>query len=131
MEVAKQIKEALNHNSFVELMKADDIHQAVKDVALLMIHLVLTDGELKEEIKKVVHIPVEDITSVKLYIDALKSSGVDDIRRGMLMVLGNSSVGKSSLMRTIQNYCEGKPRENVSFLTQNSPFLETQVVEVI
>ena len=71
---------------------------------------------------------------LNFYIDALKNSGMEEKGRGMLTILGNSSVGKTSLSKTVQNYCEGKPNNKLSFLTGaagNSYLLETEIVDVI
>ena len=115
----------------MNLIKTDSIHQVLKDVVLLMLHLVLPEGNLKEEIQSMVSISVATFRSLMVYIEALANSGVEDKEQGMLIVLGNSSVGKTSLCRTIANYCKGKCESELSFLTQDTPFIETKVVEVL
>ena len=93
-EHLKTIKTILQCSSYVDLMKAEHIHQALKDVVLLMLYLVLPEIDLKEDIKKTLSISVENIESITHYIDALQSSGVEDISRGMLMVSVIPMLGK-------------------------------------
>ena len=51
------------------------------------------------------------------------------------MVIGNTGVGKSSFVRTLQNYCENPARYRPkSFLTgdpKNEDYKETKVMEVV
>ena len=60
---------------------------------------------LKNEIKKKTVLKLEDFKSwdnVYLYVDAIVTSGSSEEAKGSVFVLGNTSVGKSSLAGTSQ-----------------------------
>ena len=68
--------------------------------------------------------------NISLYIKALLTSGVEKTLRTMLFVVGNTEVGKTSTMRTIQRFCQGDPIEDIPFMTddpENHEHFETQV----
>ena len=131
-DLAQKILGTLGCASFQLLQNTDKILQVVKDVALLILQFSIPDANLRELIQKAVTVPGKTLDSVKVYIEALKNSGVDDREAGMVILMGNTGVGKTSLSRTIENYCSGVEKSKVSYLTENYPeFMETKVVDII
>ena len=136
-ELARQILAGVEFDTFRSFLEDSDVPNSVKDVALLMLSMKSQDVLMKQEIRKRVAIPVDSFTShedISLYIDALQTSGVDETKRAMIFIVGNTKVGKTSTMRTIQRFCQGVPKENMPFLTgnpQNRLFFETKVIDVI
>jgi len=132
-EMVKDIFRDLDCNSFAKVRRRNRV---IKDIILLIFKLELSNShdKLKRNIENVFKISVKNFEELSSYIDALKNSGIEEKGRGMLTILGNSSVGKTSLSKTVQNYCKDKSRDEISFLTGaagNSCFLETEIVDVI
>ena len=69
--------------------------------------------EMMDELNKVASIPLEKFstnTAVSHYLEALIKSGVAaEEERGVIYVMGNTSVGKTSLVNTFKNYIENLP----------------------
>ena len=137
-ELAKLILASLNSNSFKSWFEDTDVPNTVKDVVLFMLFMTSPNSLITQEITKRVSIPMDNFKSyddISLYIKALLTSGVDETLRAMLFIVGNTKVGKTSTMRTIQRFCEEKvSKEDMPFLTddpKNYEYLETQVLEVI
>ena len=136
-EVARQVLEAINLNSLERLHQYSKVPCSVKDVVLFILFMTTQNNVLKHAIRNKVSIPVDNFKSyddISLYIKALLTSGVDETLRAMLFIVGNTKVGKTSTMRTIQRFCQGVPKEDMPFLTDdpdNHEYFETQVLEVI
>ena len=82
-----------------------------KDIALMIINQICQTEELKQEIQKQTHVRLESFESLEaviLYIDALLMSGAHEEAKTMLFVMGNTSAGKSSMIRTLKEYTKTK-----------------------
>ena len=137
VEVVRQILAAQKLDDLKSLLEDSDVSNTVKDVALFILFMKSQDSALKDEIRKRVAMPVDSFTSyedISLYISGLLTSGVDETLRAMIFIVGNTKVGKTSTMRTMQRFCQGVPKEDMPFLTddpENHEYFETQVLEVI
>ena len=131
-----QLLSTLSCPTLASLLKDEAIHDTVKNTALIMLHLSCPSNEAKENIKKLASVPVEHFKSredLHFYIDSILISGVDKTVRGMLCVLGNTDVGKTSLMRAVKQFSE-KGCVSETTLTgdpKNHQFLKTEVLDVI
>ena len=150
-ELVKLICEALACDTIDSLLSAEQIPSEVKDVVLIMLYATCERDYIKEAIAKQTSgsVPVENFTShesVAVYLEALISSGTEGQAKSMLYIVGNTGIGKTSLMRTMKKFCdrenlavdeetnpELEPKiQDISFLTENyTEFIETQVVDVI
>ena len=84
-----------------------------KDIALMIINQICQTEELKREIQKQTEVQLESFESldaVILYLDDLLLSGAYEEAKSMLFVMGNTSAGKSSMIRTLQEYTKTKVR---------------------
>ena len=84
-----------------------------KDIALMIINQICQTEELKGEIQKQTEVQLESFESldaVILYLDDLLLSGAYEEAKSMLFVMGNTSAGKSSMIRTLQEYTKTKVR---------------------
>ena len=137
VELARQILAIVKFDDLISFLEDRDISSTVKDVALFLLFMTSKDSTLKDEIRKRVTMPVDSFTSfedISLYISGLLTSGVDETLRAMIFIVGNTKVGKTSTMRTMQRFCQGVPKEDLSFLTddpENHEYFETKVLEVI
>ena len=69
---------------------------------------------------------------MNFYLNALIKSGVAaDVERGVVYVMGNTSVGKTSLVNTLKHYIENPTEEPVPILAQkDNKLIETKVLEI-
>ena len=92
---------------------------------------------LAEAINKTSKLPLEKFRSkykISNYLDAVIKSGIAaNIDHGIVFLLGNTGVGKSSLANTLKAYIE-KPSDNPSSILagkgEHKDLLETQVLQV-
>ena len=110
-----------------------------KDIALLLLYQLIRDSQdiRQEIIKNNPELPVSTIKSLEeacIYVEDLLKSGATQEAKTTICILGNTGAGKSSLVRTLRDYCKSKNQEPKPFLTgdpQNKQFLETKVMELI
>ena len=89
--------------------------------------------ELKDEIQKNTALQLEDFNSMEdvfSYVDAIVSSGSSEEAKGSVYVLGNTYVGKSSLVKTLQKYCEDVNKDPKPVLTGDGPERATRVLDL-
>ena len=106
-----------------------------KEVTLMVLQQVLP--RLSEDFKDVSRLPLEKFRSnfkIANYLDAVIKSGVAaDIDHGIVFLVGNTGVGKTSLANTLKAYIE-HPSDNPSSILagtgQYKDLIETQVLEV-
>ena len=94
-------------------------------------------SELINVIQKNTDLRLDDFKSMEevyRYVDAIASSGSTEEAKGCVFVLGNTSSGKSSLVQTLQNYCNDRIKTPKPFLTgdeENKAHLETRVLDIV
>ena len=92
---------------------------------------------LKSEIQKNTVLELDDFKSwdeVYLYVDAIVTSGSSEEAKGSVYVLGNTSVGKSSLVGTLRDYCKDTSKVPKPVLTgtdEHRDRLETRVLDLV
>ena len=91
--------------------------------------------KMRRELNELAAIPLEKFSSIKAvshYLEALIKSGVAaEEDRGVIYVMGNTSVGKTSLVNTFKNYIENPTDQPTSFLThKDDQLIETKVLEI-
>ena len=93
--------------------------------------------DLKSEIQKNTVLKLDDFKSwdeVYLYVDAIVTSGSSEEAKGSVSVLGNTSVGKSSLVGTLRDYCKDTSKVPKPVLTgtdEHRDRLETRVLDLV
>ena len=92
---------------------------------------------LENEIKKKTVLKLDDFKSwdnVYLYVDAIVTSGSSEEAKGSVFVLGNTSVGKSSLVGTLREYCKDTTKIPQPVLTgtdEHKDRLKTRVLDLV
>ena len=67
------------------------------------------------------------------WVDDMVKTGAVQERKTTVCVLGNTAVGKSSLVRTLENYCKdtsAKPKPVLTGDPMNKSLIETKVMEL-
>ena len=106
-----------------------------KEAALMILQQALPD--LSNDLRKISKLKLEnfvDKNKISSYLDAIIKSGLAaDIQHGIVFLVGNTGVGKSSLANTLKAYIDNpsdKPRSILAGTEENKHLLETQVLEV-
>ena len=106
-----------------------------KEVALMILQQALPD--LSSDLRKISKLKLEDFVDknkISSYLDAIIKSGLAaDIQHGIVFLVGNTGVGKSSLANTLKAYNENpsdNPRSILAGTGEHKHLLETQVLEV-
>ena len=102
---------------------------------ICLMNLGLLCPKMAGELNELAGIPLEKFSnpkSVSHYLEALVNSGVAaEEERGVIYVMGNTSVGKTSLVNTFKNYIENPTEEPVPILTKkDDTLIETKVLEI-
>ena len=127
MAAAKRLKSISDQpdsiEAFIAKVKTDcpDLVEMVPDFA--------------KALDALVHIPLDRFSNPKevlTFTDALIESGIaSQVERGLVFVLGNTNIGKTSLVNTFKNFVESPSEEPTSVLTEEDDnLIETQVLEV-
>ena len=132
-KMCQMIKDEFKAESFFELFSSFQGIQ--REVGLMVLQQAVPS--LAEAINKTSKLPLEKFRSkykISNYLDAVIKSGVAaNIDHGIVFLLGNTSVGKSSLVNTLKAYIE-KPSDNPSSILagkgEHKDLLETQVLQV-
>ena len=106
-----------------------------KEAALMILQQALPD--LSNELRKISKLKLEnfkDKNNILSYLDAVIKSGIAaDIQHGIVFLVGNTGVGKSSLAGTLKAYIENpsdSPHSILAGTGEHKHLLETQVLEV-
>ena len=127
MTAAKHLKSISDQpdsiEAFIAKVKTDcpDLVEKVPDFA--------------KAVDALVHIPLDRFSNPKevlTFTEALIESGIaSQVERGLVFVLGNTNIGKTSLVNTFKNFVESPSDEPASVLTEEDDnLIETQVLEV-
>ena len=97
--------------------------------------LASTIPDFTKALDALAHIPLDRFSSPKdvlTFVDALIESGIaTQVEHGLVFVLGNTNIGKTSLVNTFTKFVASPSEEPVSVLTEgNANLIETQVLEV-
>ena len=101
-----------------------------------MLHLLPTTPKIRQ-IQMQTDLNLADFKTMNdalLYIDAMASLGASQEAKSTVCVLGNTSVGKSSLTRTLKYYCNNPTQNPKPYLTEdpeNKEFIETKVLQIV
>ena len=132
----EEILQHKGNKSFKELLAAlsDSIE---KDILMVMLYHLPTTPEIRQHVQKQTELNLSDFKTMEdgfLYIDAIVSSGARQEAKATVCVLGNTTVGKSSLTRTLRDYCNNPnetPKSNLTGDPANAEFVETKVLELV
>ena len=95
--------------------------------------------EMKSAFALLANIPLEKFAdqakpsqAVSHYLDALLNSGVAaETERGVIYVMGNTSVGKTSLVNTFKHFIDNPTEKPIPILAQkDNALIETKVLEI-
>ena len=110
------------------------LHGINREVCLMILqHAVPSQAESIDKVSKLSLDKFRNINITKNYLDAIIKSGIASTDRGIVFLVGNTGVGKSSLANTLKAYIEEPSKNPSSILAgegQNKDLLETQVLEV-
>ena len=133
-KMCQMLLHEFNAKSFVEAFQAFEGIQ--KEASLMVLQQLLPD--LAAECAAESKLPLEKFRSnskIANYLDAVIKSGVAaDIDHGIVFLVGNTGVGKTSLANTLKAYVEN-PTDNPSPILAGTgrykDLIETQVLEVL
>ena len=132
-KICQMIKAEFQAESFVELFSS--FHGIQREVGLMVLQQAVPS--LAERLNQISKLPLDKFKSKKKvsnYLEAVIKSGVAaNIDHGIVFLVGNTGVGKSSLANTLKAYIE-KPSDHPSSILagtgQHKKLIETQVLEV-
>ena len=128
------------YNFIKEQFQCDTLHDAfanlselVQDISMIVLQQMFP--ELSETFQSISSIPLDRFTGMDdalKFVDATIRSGVaSQVEKAVLFTMGNSGVGKTSLVNTLMSYVENPSNTPQAFLTEdNEALLETRVMEM-
>ena len=127
MNAAKDLKAFWSQSNFT----SDFIKQVTRDCP----ELVRTIPDFAKALDALAHIPLDRFSNPKdvlTFVNTLIESGIaTQVEHGLVFVLGNTNIGKTSLVNTFPNFVANPSEEPVSVLTEgNDNLRETQVLEI-
>ena len=130
-DIYQQITETFGTTSVGEALQLSD---DVGRTALLMLLNILLPS-MSSKLQSMTRTPLDTFRSaeeVLVYLDALIKSGVStDANRETVYALGNTNVGKSSLVLTLKRFIENPNDKPKSVLTESNPKkLNTRIAEI-
>jgi GTPase SAR1 family protein len=125
-------------SSFNEFMTNTEQNSTELDIALVLLSQLTKNNEkIQEELQLRTELTLQSFASMQsaiTFMDAILMSGVSEEAKTTVCVVGNSSAGKSSFIRTIRDFYKDPTKEPKPFLTrdeENGKFLETKVLELV
>jgi len=141
----------LNFNLLLKELKFESFESALStlsgielNILLMVLYQICSDAKLKKDIDEISELPqtsfkslqdnFKNLQDVVSYANAIKTSGVVEEAKGLVIVVGNSGIGKSSFIRTLEAFCQNDTQIPKSILTgekQNRKYIETKVLEMV
>ena len=117
-----QLKDAFGH-----------FEEAQQDIVIMILNFLFPS--LSSKLKTISRIPLDSFTAsedILNFIEAVIKSGLTaDIERGVVFVLGNTGVGKTSLANTLKQFIDNPNQTPIPLLAGEHPdLLETEILEV-
>ena len=110
-----------------------NLEGAQQDIAIMILNYLFPN--ISSMLKEISRIPLESFTKsedILNFTEAVIKSGLTaDIERGVVFVLGNTGVGKTSLANTLKQFIDNPDKTPVPVLSGDHPaLLETEILEV-
>jgi len=126
----------LQELEFISFEKALSTLASIElDLLLMVLYQIIPDTKLKDEVDEISNLPQTNFRSLQdvlTYANAVKTSGIVEEAKGMVVVVGNSGAGKSSFVRTLEDFCQHQiPKPFLTGDKENAGFIETKVLEVV
>ena len=128
-----KFKETKSFQEFFEVVKSGK----ERDIALVFLHQLLAgNNELQEKVQEHTVVPLHGFRSMNdalVWIDDIVRNGALQERKTTVCVIGNTSAGKSSLVRTLEKYCKdtkAKPKAVLTGDSENKSLEKTKVMEL-
>ena len=108
---------------------------AEKDIALVLLFQMTNSIQIQQEVQRHTELNMQDFKTPNAafqYVDAIIESGAFTEAKTTVCVLGNTNAGKSSLVRTLRDFCSNTTKNPIPNLTENNTeFLATKVLELV
>ena len=124
-------------NSFQELFEVVKSPKE-RDIVLVILHQLLRGNKnLQVQLQEHTDVLLSKFNSMEdafAWVDDIVKTGAVQERKTTVCVLGNTSAGKSSLIRTLESYCQDKGSKPKSVLTGDPKYkslIETKVMELV
>ena len=109
---------------------------AEKDIALVLLYQMTDSREIQQEVQRHTELNMQDFKTPRAafqFVDAVIESGAFTEAKTTVCVLGNTNAGKSSLVRTLRDFCSNtRKKKPIPNLTEdNTEFLATKVLELV
>ena len=81
---------------------------AEKDIALVLLFQMTNSLQIQQEVQRHTELNMQDFKTPKAafqFVDAIIESGAFTEAKTTVCVLGNTNAGKSSLVRTLRDFC--------------------------
>ena len=108
------------------------------DVAFVFLYQLVKGNEtLQAMIQEQTEVKLDGFKSIEdafVFVDDIVKTGASQERKTTVCVMGNTSAGKSSLVRTLERYCKdktAKPRAVLTGEEENKGLIETKVMELV
>ena len=123
--------QSFNTPLFTEAFK--DLEGTQQDVLIMILNYLFPS--LSSTLKTISRIPLDSFSKsedILNFIEAVIQSGLTaDIERGVVFILGNTGVGKTSLVNTLKHFIDNSDQTPVPRLAGEHPdLLETEILEV-
>ena len=148
-ELDNFLKESDNNVGFSDMLKIkevksfEELFEIVKsgkerDVALVILYQLLRGNRsLQDKVQEHTAVILDGFKSMEaalVWVDDIVKTGAVQERRTTVCVMGNTSAGKSSLVRTLESYCKDRGSKPKAVLTgdpENRSLIETKVMELV
>ena len=133
----KDLLEFKNVKSFTEFFLVVKDSKEL-DVAFVFLYQLVKGNEtLQAMIQEQTEVKLDGFKSIEdafVFVDDIVKTGASQERKTTVCVMGNTSAGKSSLVRTLERYCKDKAEKPRAVLTgeeENKGLIETKVMELV